>query len=158
MIRVIYKEQIQKLREENNTTQITIASILKIGKSCYSQYENEERIIPLKYINEISNFYNVSIDYIFGFNKNKKYSNSIKEIDQILSGKRLKEFRKKNNLTLIKLAQELNTVHPTIVNYENGKHLIATPFLYTICKKYNISADYLLGKIDEPQYLNKNYQ
>lgn len=97
MIRVIYKEQIQRLREENNTTQITIANVLKIGKSCYSQYENEERIIPLKYINEISNFYNVSIDYIFGFNKSKKYSNSKTEINQILSGKRLKEFQKAYN-------------------------------------------------------------
>ncbi len=47
----------------------------------------------------------------------------------------------------------LNTVHPVITNYENGKHLIATPFLYTICSKYNISADYLLGKIDSPKYL-----
>ena len=48
----------------------------------------------------------------------------------------------------------LNTVHPVISNYESGKFLIATPFLYTICKKYNISADYLLGKIDNPKYLN----
>ena len=37
--------------------------------------------------------------------------------------------------------------------YEKGKTLILTSFLYTICKKYNISADYLLGKIDEPKYL-----
>ena len=36
----------------------------------------------------------------------------------------------------------------------NCEFLIATPFLYTICKKYNISADYLLGKIDNPKYLN----
>lgn len=28
---------------------------------------------------------------------------------------------------------------------------IATPFLYTICKEYNVSADYLLGKINKPQ-------
>ena len=36
---------------------------------------------------------------------------------------------------------------------EKGKYLISIPFLYTICKKYNISADYLLGKIDNPKYL-----
>ena len=59
-------------------------------------------------------------------------------------------FRKSQKLTQVKLASILNTVQPVIANYEKGKNLIATPFLYTICKKYNISADYLLGKIDEP--------
>ena len=42
----------------------------------------------------------------------------------------------------------------TISKIENGHNIIATPFLYQICKKYNISADYLLGKIDSPKYLN----
>ena len=37
-----------------------------------------------------------------------------------------------------------------ISDYENKKKFIPTPFLYQICKKYHISADYLLGKIDHP--------
>lgn len=59
----------------------------------------------------------------------------------------------KTNLSQIKLANILNTTHSMISDYENTKKLIATPFLYTICKKYNISADYLLGKIDTLKYL-----
>lgn len=66
---------------------------------------------------------------------------------------RLKEFRKENKLTQESLAQLLNVVKGTVGNYESGRALIATPFLYEICKKYKISADYLLGKIDEPKYL-----
>ncbi len=49
--------------------------------------------------------------------------------------------------------KSLNIENGTIANYELGINLIATPFLYSICKKYNISADYLLGKIDKPKYL-----
>ena len=92
------------------------------------------------------------MDYIFNFNNIPNYENSQKEINKKLAGIRLKEFRKDNKLTQVKLAEILNTVHTVITNYENGKNLISTPFLYDICKKYNISADYLLGKIDDPKY------
>ena len=71
-------------------------------------------------------------------------------------GERLKEFRKNNKLTQSKLAVILNTTQSVIADYERGRYLIATPFLYTICKKYNISADYLLGKIDNPKYLKQS--
>ena len=39
-----------------------------------------------------------------------------------------------------------------ITEYERGTNIIATPFLYEICKTYLISADYLLGKTDSPKY------
>ena len=85
--------------------------------------------------------------------KMEENKNSINEIDPIKVGQRLKEFHKENKITQVKLANMLNTVQPVIANYEKGKYLISIPFLYTICKKYNISADYLLGKIDNPKYL-----
>ena len=66
---------------------------------------------------------------------------------------RLKEFRKENKLSQVKLSFLLNVAKGTIGNYETARSLIATPFLYTICKKYHISADYLLGKVDSPKYL-----
>ena len=69
------------------------------------------------------------------------------------SGNRLKEFRKENKLTQTKLASILNTTQSVIADYERGRYFISTPFLYTICKKYNISADYLLGRIDNPKYI-----
>ena len=68
-------------------------------------------------------------------------------------GQNLKEFRKENKLNQEKLAEFLNIGKGTIADYERGRYLIATPFLYQICKKYNISTDYLLGKIDNPKYL-----
>ena len=77
-----------------------------------------------------------------------------KEINPEKCSIRLKELRKEKKLTQVKLAQSLNTSHSVISSYEKGKTLILTSFLYTICKKYNISADYLLGKIDSPKYLN----
>ncbi len=148
-----YGEILKKLRLDHNLTEAKLAECLNISRITYSHYEVQERIIPLERLNDLSNFFNVSIDYLLGYTKNLIYENSIKDIDKKIVGQRLKEFRKENKITQVKLAEMLNTVHPVITNYENGKNLIATPFLYTICSKYNISADYLLGKIENPKYL-----
>lgn len=148
-----YGTIIKKLREDQNKTQQEIASILGIARQTYNHYEIQDSIIPLKHLNNLANYYNVSIDYIFELTKQRKYSNFKKEININLSKERLKAFRKEQKLTQVKLANILNTFHTVIVDYEHGKNLIATPFLYTICKKYKISADYLLGKINDPKYL-----
>ena len=148
-----YGTIIKKLREEQNKTQQEIASILGIARQTYNHYEIQDSIIPLKHLNNLANYYNVSIDYIFELTKQRKYLNFKKEINIDLSKERLKSLRKEQKLTQVKLANILNTFHTVIVDYEHGKNLIATPFLYTICKKYNISADYLLGKTNDPKYL-----
>lgn len=66
---------------------------------------------------------------------------------------RLKDLRKEKGLTQEQLANEIKIARSTINDYENKNKIIATPFLYQICSKYHISADYLLGKINKPKYL-----
>ena len=55
--------------------------------------------------------------------------------------------RKEKNITQEELASTLNTTHSTISAYESGKTTILTAFAYEICKRYNISMDYLCGRI-----------
>ena len=148
-----YSEILRELRIDKKLTQEELANILNINRVQYNQYENNYNNIPIKHLNNIANYFEVSIDYLFNLNKTNHYKNFSKEIDNQKSGNRLKEFRKDNKLTQNKLAQMLNTNQSVIANYERGRNPIATPFLYTICKKYNISADYLLGKTDNPKYL-----
>ena len=149
----MYSMRLRQVRERLGVSQKKVAELLNIDASHYNHLESEDETIPLKHLNTLCNYFGVALDYIFEFSDDKNYKHSKDEISSIEVGKRLKEFRKENKLTQVKLAEVLNTVHPVIVNYENGKHLIATPFLYMICKKYKISADYLLGKIDKPKYL-----
>ena len=97
-------------------------------------------------------------------NKTKKIKSNddynyegIEDINKDISKERLKKFRKDNNLTQEKLAKILNISRTTITEYERGTNFIATPFLYTISSKFNISADYLLGKIDIPIHSKKSF-
>lgn len=148
-----YSDKLKSIRTSELLSQEQVADYLNINRSTYKEYELQNSIIPSKYLWELSNILNVSIDYIFDFTESRKYNNNNKNLDKIKSGSRLKEIRKENKHTQAKLATILNTTQSVIADYEKGRYLIATPFLYTICKKYNISADYLLGKIDNPKHL-----
>lgn len=149
----MYRERLQELREEKELKIQDISRLLNFEKDTYGKYEREYVIIPIKHLNTLCNYFDVSIDYIFKFNNQNKYELSNAEIDKEKMKWRIKEFRKEFNLSQVKLAQILNIANGTIAEYERGTNIIATPFLYTICKNYGISADYLLGKVDEPKYL-----
>ncbi len=151
---MIYSIKLKEIRTQNQKMQKELAELLDISESCYSRYENELDIIPITHLNILCNYFNISIDYVFELTNNN-YKNINSDINNKLSGTRLKELRKEYKLTQDKLAKELNASRSTITGYEIGRYTIATPFLYAICKKYNISADYLLGKIDNPKYLHQ---
>lgn len=150
---MLYSTKLKFLREEFDMTQNITGKLIGIDSGTYSNYEHEVILIPIKHLVTLCDYFNVSLDYIFSFNNYKQYDNSKKDINKDLTIIRLKEFRKENKLTQEKLAKILNISSGTIAGYEIGRYIIATPFLYEICSKYHISADYLLGKIDSPKYL-----
>ena len=149
-----YGKRIKELREKENVSQKQLGEALGISRSSINQFEQQYDIIPIKRLNQIANYFNVSIDYLLGLTNIKNYKENKNEINRKISSQRLKAFRKKNNLTQNSLAQKLNISRSIIVYHENKRTIIGTPFLYELCKKYNLSADYLLGKIDEPQELS----
>ncbi len=152
----MYKNRLKNLRDSFDMKQKVVASLLNLGFSTYCEYENEYKIIPIKHLNTVCNFFHVSIDYVLGLNDSKTYHNYKDEINKKIMVERLKELRKEYNLTQNQLAKVINVATSTISDYERGINVIATPFLYQICKKYHISADYLLGKVNDPKYL-KSY-
>lgn len=149
-----YGQKLRDLRLEKKLTQEDVAKYLNIKRSSYKQFELQYDIIPINRLFELSNFFNVSIDYILGLNNNRQYEKN-NDINIKVSANRLKDFRKENKLSQQKLADILNIDRTTLSHFERGRNIISTPFLYQICSKYNISADYLLGKIEAPKYLTK---
>jgi len=140
--------RIKYLRDEYELNQIKTAALMGVSKSTYARWETDEAIVPLRHLNDLCNYFNVSMDYITGFTNKKNYDIIRKDLDRELIGKRLRKFRKSRNLTQEQLAKEINTSHSTISGYEHGKNMILTAFAYNIAKKYNISLDWLCGRID----------
>ena len=131
-----YGERLEELRENQNLSLQDISKMLGFDKDTYGKFEREYTTIPLIHLNTLCNYFKVSIDYILGFTTKLQYPKIRENIDLNLSGIRLKEIRKENKLTLIKLGNILGCSYGTISCYETGKQLIATHFLYQICKKY----------------------
>lgn len=139
-------ERLYFLRENKDLTQTEMGNILKVSRVAISQWENNKEIIPLDKLNIYSNYFNVSLDYIVGLSNKKQTTNLNIELDKKIIGTKIKDFRKKFNISQEQLANELNTSHSTISAYEKGKTLILTVFAYTIAKNYKISLDWLCGK------------
>lgn len=143
---IMNEKRLFDLREYKDLSQIKLANYLGITQQTYSLWEKGTKIIPLKHLNSLSNFYEISMDYIVGLTDEKNNSGIIKltELNKNEIGSRIKKIREDNNLTLRDLAKELNTTSSSA--YETGKTLILTAFAYQICIKYNVSLDWLCGK------------
>lgn len=66
-------------------------------------------------------------------------------------GKRIREMRKKRGLTQDDLAHALGMKRANISNYERGLANVPSTTLYKLADIFNTSADYLLGRTDNPE-------
>ncbi len=85
------------------------------------------------------------MDYITGITSISKISKKY-ELNNKIIGKRLKEFRKNNNMTQVQLANFLNTTQSTISAYESEQTTVLISFVLQILYKYHISLDWLCGR------------
>lgn len=64
--------RIRDLRTDFDLTQKELAKILGMSQTGYSKYETGENDIPTEVLIRLSNYYNVSIDYLLGQTNCKK--------------------------------------------------------------------------------------
>ena len=70
--------RLREIREDNDKLQKDIAEILNISQQQYSRYESEISQMSYEQLIILSNYYNVSIDYLLYNTDNRtKYPNSI---------------------------------------------------------------------------------
>lgn len=66
-----YPERMRALREDNDLTQTTVAKMLGIAQTTYSQYELYKRPMPIEYLVALCKYYGVSADYMLGLTDKK---------------------------------------------------------------------------------------
>lgn len=71
-----YTKRLYDLRTDNDYRQEDIADFLKITKQAYGMYENGKRNLPIEYLIRLSEFYNVSTDYILNLTNNPQKQKS----------------------------------------------------------------------------------
>lgn len=64
--------RIRNLREDSDCTQAQMAKILNCSQQVYSNYELGQRDIPTDILIRLSEYYNVSTDYLLGLTDKKE--------------------------------------------------------------------------------------
>lgn len=144
-------EIIKELRDYYDKTQQEMADILNVGRSTYAGWENGIDSIPLLKLNELCNYYEISLDYICGLTNNKKINKNKDIIDMINIGIKLKEIRTLNKDTQDTTAKAIGIDQSTYSRYEQGQTMITVYQLIEFAKHYNVSIDYICNKSKNPE-------
>lgn len=63
-------------------------------------------------------------------------------------GERLRELRNEKNLSLIRLAKELNISDATLCRWENDRSDVKAEQIVLVARYFNVTTDYLIGLED----------
>ena len=140
-------ERMKDIRTYFDNTQKELSDYMKVSRSTYAGWENGIDSIPLLKLNEFCNFYGISLDYICGLSNTKKYETINDKIDRKVLGNNLRKVRIDNNDSQQKIAEIIKVDQSNYSKYELGKVYIHTYPLIDFAKHYNVSIDYLCGKI-----------
>ena len=77
--------------------------------------------------------------------------------DKKLMGKRLRELRELDRLTLEDVANSINSSKGTLSNIELGKKPVSLDMAITLAEYFGVSMDYLLGAYDPSQHAFVNH-
>ena len=132
-------------REELEMTQKELGYVFGVSQSTVAGWENAIDVIPFNKLIRFCSLYNYSLDFICGFTRKNIEYGSFKT-DKLKIGINLKLLREKLNLTQQQIADDCGFFKSTYSNYEVGRYLINTITIYSICKTYNISMDWIVGR------------
>ncbi len=62
----LYIPRLRDLREDHDLAQKQVAALLGIDQRVYSNYELGKRVLPLRHLLALAEYYRVSTDYLLG--------------------------------------------------------------------------------------------
>lgn len=141
----MFDNNIRYCREELKMTQAELGYIFGVSDSAVRSWETAHDSIPLPKLIKFCNMYDYSLDFVCGLIRNNiKYGKFT--TDKIKISKKLKELRNKLGISQQKLSDDCKISQTTYSGYETGNYLINTTNLYYICKTYNVSMDWVVGR------------
>ena len=142
--------RIADLRFDKDLKQKEVASKLNVLENNYSKWERGVTDIPLSKSNELANFYDCSLDYLFGLSS-KNIKTEKKEINLKLMCQRILSLRKEKDLTQEQVSEHIGFHQRTYAHYEDGSRIPTSFKVYYIAIYYNVSLDYIVGRSDKKE-------
>lgn len=150
----MFDNRLKGCREDLDLTQSELGYMFGVSDSTVRSWENGHYTIPLPKLCKFCSMFDYSIDYVMGIIKrNIKYGSF--SIDKLVICNRLKSIRRSLKLSQQELSNRCKIAQTTYSGYECGKYLINTTNLYSLCKTFDISMDYLMGRKSSPKIVEK---
>lgn len=139
-------KRLKDIREDNDISQKQMAKILNVRRSTYSLWELGINIIPLNYLCDYADYFNLSIDYVLGLTNDKNIKIIYEGINLKKLGNNMKNIRLKNKLSQENIATILGVTQACVARYEKGYIYISTSNLYKFSREFKISLSKICGK------------
>lgn len=137
---------LRKSRKLLDIKQKDVANIFDVDISTVSGWETGKDMIPLKKLVEYANYFDYSLDYLFGISKENIPYKPL-TIDLNVVANNLRKVRNLNNLSQEYIAKRINTTQSAYSHYETATNLITTTFLFNLTRIYDsFSIDEVLGR------------
>lgn len=143
VMNMMLNNNIKYCREELEMTQEELGYIFGVTGTTVSGWENNNDTMPLPKMVKFANMYHYSLDYITGLSRKNEYT-KIDKLDKKKVGEKLKSLRKELGLTQQQIADECMITQQSYSLYENGKSLVTSLVLFTICYNHKLSIDKIL--------------
>ena len=76
----MFAERLRTLRKSKGLTQLELAKLLGVSTSTIGMYEQGRREPELSFVMKIASYFQVSSDFILGFDKNKEEEKTIENV------------------------------------------------------------------------------
>ena len=139
----MFSIRLKDLRENRGLSQQAFANKFGISQSTVGMWESGKREPNFATIQKIADFFETSIDYILG-------NDTISAVcNENMFSERLKTLRKNASLTQTEIAKNLKISQQAYANYETGKRHPDQEMLKKIADFFDVSVDYLLGRVEK---------
>ena len=141
-----YYSRVREVREDFDMSQKQAAAILKISPQQYQLYESGKREMPMHLFIKLADYYEVSIDYLAGIDKNdyNEYLTKQKEISYFYQ--KIRDIREDNDMNQQQVADILGITRQQYQLYESGKREMPMHHFITLAEHYGVTIDYLVGR------------
>ena len=135
-------ERLKILRKEKGYTQTQLAKMLKTSQANLSGWERGEWEPDNDNLKKMALIFGVTVDYLIEANDNRTEKTSKTFFST------LKALRKEKEITQTELADRLFIDQTTVSKWELGKAIPDQKMLLRLAELFNVSVDYLLGRIE----------
>lgn len=154
-------KRLKELRQEKNLRQEDLGKLFNATKSAVSMWENGKREPDRETFLALADFFGVTVDYLMGRdglpeNSSTGTTSDVECLPFPQFPSKLKDLRKGCKLTQEAIAETLGVSQASITSWENGKRMPDIEMLVKLADYFNVSTDYLLGRVPLDVVVNEN--